>query len=109
MQRIIINIPNTANTTNQPTKQELLASYNLGVDPDERNRRMVEATARRVGFALPHEEKPPPRRRRRDGGGGDGVEGEAAVSGGAGGGESSGSESDGNGGGSDASSSGRPS
>lgn len=58
--------------------RQLLASYNLGVDPDERNKRMVEATARRVGFALPHEEKPPPRpRRTREEGkkdGGDGSE-----------------------------------
>lgn len=45
------------------TSQELLSSYNLGLDPDERNKRMVEATARRVGFALPTEEKPPPRKR----------------------------------------------
>jgi hypothetical protein len=33
--------------------QELLQRYNIGVDPEERNKRMVEATARRVGFALP--------------------------------------------------------
>jgi hypothetical protein len=33
--------------------QALLTSYNIGVDPDQRNKRMVEATARRVGFELP--------------------------------------------------------
>jgi hypothetical protein len=45
-------------------QQDLLRSYNLGLDPDERNKRMVEATARRVGFALPSEPKPPPRPRK---------------------------------------------
>jgi ribosomal protein L12E/L44/L45/RPP1/RPP2 len=33
--------------------QELLLSYNLGVDPDERNKEMVAKTAARVGFQLP--------------------------------------------------------
>ncbi|KAG2442810.1 hypothetical protein HXX76_002889 [Chlamydomonas incerta] len=33
--------------------KELLLSYNIGLDVDERTKRMVEATARRVGFALP--------------------------------------------------------
>jgi hypothetical protein len=33
--------------------QALLNEYNLGIDPEERTRRMVEATARRVGFQLP--------------------------------------------------------
>ncbi|KAG2450070.1 hypothetical protein HYH02_000174 [Chlamydomonas schloesseri] len=33
--------------------KELLRSYNIGLDVDERTKRMVEATARRVGFALP--------------------------------------------------------
>ncbi|KAI8474900.1 MAG: hypothetical protein J3K34DRAFT_517760 [Monoraphidium minutum] len=45
------------------TDLALLRSYNLGLDPEERNKKMVEATARRVGFAMPSEEKPPPRRR----------------------------------------------
>jgi hypothetical protein len=34
--------------------QKLLVEYNIGIESDERNRRMVEATARRVGFELPH-------------------------------------------------------
>lgn len=33
--------------------KQLLLSYNIGLDVDERTKRMVEATARRVGFALP--------------------------------------------------------
>lgn len=33
--------------------RELLASYNIGLDVDERTKRMVEATAKRMGFALP--------------------------------------------------------
>ncbi|GBF89102.1 hypothetical protein Rsub_01819 [Raphidocelis subcapitata] len=44
--------------------RDLLLSYNLGLDSDERNKRMVEATARRVGFAMPNEPKPPPRPRK---------------------------------------------
>jgi hypothetical protein len=36
--------------------QQLLAGYNIGIESDERNRRMVAATARRVGFRLPDEE-----------------------------------------------------
>jgi hypothetical protein len=31
----------------------LLREYNLGLDPDERNRQMVEKTAARVGFSIP--------------------------------------------------------
>lgn len=34
----------------------LLASYNIGVNPDDRNKQMVEAVARRVGFQLPKQE-----------------------------------------------------
>ncbi|GIL72809.1 hypothetical protein Vretimale_4491 [Volvox reticuliferus] len=37
--------------------KELLLSYNIGLDVDERTKRMVEATARRVGFALPSSRK----------------------------------------------------
>lgn len=33
--------------------QELLDTYNIGADPDERNKKMVEKTAARVGFRLP--------------------------------------------------------
>ncbi|KAF6251935.1 hypothetical protein COO60DRAFT_1556006, partial [Scenedesmus sp. NREL 46B-D3] len=33
--------------------QELLLGYNLGVDPDARNKEMVAKTAARVGFQLP--------------------------------------------------------
>mmetsp|Transcript_24846 Transcript_24846/g.54100 ORF Transcript_24846/g.54100 Transcript_24846/m.54100 type:complete len:111 (+) Transcript_24846:33-365(+) len=33
--------------------KNLLITYNIGVDPDERNKKMVEAVAKRVGFALP--------------------------------------------------------
>ncbi len=33
--------------------RELLTSYNIGLDVDERTKRMVEATAKRMGFALP--------------------------------------------------------
>ncbi|KAG2495697.1 hypothetical protein HYH03_006297 [Edaphochlamys debaryana] len=33
--------------------KELLLSYNIGLDVDERTKKMIEATARRVGFALP--------------------------------------------------------
>lgn len=61
--------------------QGLLSSYNLGVDPNERNKRMVEATARRVGFAMPHEDKPPRRPRKGSdsgsGGGGGGSGGKS--------------------------------
>lgn len=39
--------------------QELLSRYNIGVDPDERNKKMVEAVAKRVGFKLPEEPKAP--------------------------------------------------
>jgi hypothetical protein len=41
--------------------QALLVKYNIGRDPDARNKEMVAKTARRVGFSLPHE-PPPPRR-----------------------------------------------
>lgn len=37
--------------------KDLLLSYNIGLDVDERTKRMVEATARRVGFAMPVIEK----------------------------------------------------
>jgi hypothetical protein len=33
--------------------QELLETYNIGIDSDARNREMVEKTAARVGFKLP--------------------------------------------------------
>lgn len=33
--------------------QGLLKTYNIGVDPEERNKAMVEAVAKRVGFSLP--------------------------------------------------------
>jgi hypothetical protein len=33
--------------------QELLDTYNIGKDPDARNKEMVEKTAARVGFKLP--------------------------------------------------------
>ncbi len=36
---------------------QLLASYNLGVDEGDRQKRMLAATARLVGFKLPNEER----------------------------------------------------
>jgi hypothetical protein len=33
--------------------RRLLREYNIGLDPDERNRQMVEKTAARVGFSIP--------------------------------------------------------
>uniref|UniRef100_A0A7S0REN1 Uncharacterized protein n=1 Tax=Chlamydomonas leiostraca TaxID=1034604 RepID=A0A7S0REN1_9CHLO len=33
--------------------KELLLSYNIGLEEDERTKQMVEAVARRVGFSLP--------------------------------------------------------
>jgi len=38
--------------------QALLEEYNIGLDQEEREKRMVTATASRVGFALPTEPKP---------------------------------------------------
>ncbi|PNG99005.1 hypothetical protein TSOC_015225, partial [Tetrabaena socialis] len=38
---------------NIASHKALLLSYNIGLDVDARTKRMVEATARRVGFALP--------------------------------------------------------
>jgi hypothetical protein len=35
--------------------QALLLKYNIGVDPDQRNKEMVSAVAKRVGFKLPDE------------------------------------------------------
>lgn len=37
--------------------QSLLDTYNIGVDPDARNKQMVEKTAARVGFKLPVEQQ----------------------------------------------------
>eukprot|EP00878_Enallax_costatus_P010557 GHUV01011024.1.p1 GENE.GHUV01011024.1~~GHUV01011024.1.p1 ORF type:complete len:201 (+),score=60.85 GHUV01011024.1:135-737(+) len=46
--------------TNIHHHQELLQRYNIGVDPEERNKDMVRKTAARVGFELPRPgEKPP--------------------------------------------------
>jgi hypothetical protein len=39
--------------SNISNHKRLLVEYNIGLDVDERTKRMVEATARRVGFALP--------------------------------------------------------
>ncbi len=33
--------------------QELLLSYNIGIDRDERQRKLVQSTAARVGLRLP--------------------------------------------------------
>jgi Complex1_LYR-like len=33
--------------------RDLLVKFNIGADPDERNKEMVEAVARRVGFRMP--------------------------------------------------------
>ena len=33
--------------------QALLIKYNIGIDPEKRNKSMVEAVAKRVGFKLP--------------------------------------------------------
>ncbi|KAF8073237.1 hypothetical protein HT031_000898 [Scenedesmus sp. PABB004] len=46
----------------------LLASYNIGLDPDERNKEMVAKTAARVGFSLPQPgaAPPPPRQQRQE-------------------------------------------
>ncbi len=74
----------------RPCRQGLLTGYNLGLDPDERNKRMVEATARRVGFAMPSEEKPPPRARK--GGGSSGSSGGGAAAAGQGGGSNPGQQ-----------------
>jgi len=35
--------------------QALLSKYNIGIDPDVRNKGMVEAVAKRVGFKLPQQ------------------------------------------------------
>jgi hypothetical protein len=40
--------------TNIATHKQLLKEYNIGIDVDERTKRMIEVTARRVGFALPN-------------------------------------------------------
>lgn len=34
-------------------------TYNIGHDDDDRTKRMVEATARRMGFAMPNSTPPP--------------------------------------------------
>jgi hypothetical protein len=39
--------------TSWTASQELLRTYNIGVDDDERSKQMVEAVSRRVGLALP--------------------------------------------------------
>jgi hypothetical protein len=39
--------------SNVARHRALLREYNIGVDPDERNRQMVEKTAARVGFSIP--------------------------------------------------------
>ena len=39
-----------------PTRtQVLLTKYNIGIDPEQRNKSMVEAVAKRVGFKLPEQ------------------------------------------------------
>lgn len=35
--------------------QALLTKYNIGIDPDVRNKGMVAAVAKRVGFKLPEQ------------------------------------------------------
>lgn len=49
--KIAKDITTLVNTIAQ--HQDLLKTYNIGLDGDERTKRMVEATARRMGFALP--------------------------------------------------------
>jgi len=44
---------------NVAAHRALLREYNIGIDPDERNRQMVEKTAARVGFSMPKARAPP--------------------------------------------------
>lgn len=52
-QCVALPMPCPARACHPAPHQHLLATYNIGVDPDARNKRMVEATAARVGFKLP--------------------------------------------------------